>query len=98
MTSTLQRLFYNLQFGISSVSTRDLTKSFGWSTNDAFIQHDIQELNRVLTDSLEQQMRDTPLHGSLGKLFCGTMQNSIKCLNVDYQSTMNEIYYGNVLI
>lgn len=46
-----------LQFGESSVSTKDLTKSFGWDTMDAFMQHDVQELNRVLCDNLEEKMK-----------------------------------------
>lgn len=46
-----------LQFGDSSVSTKDLTKSFGWDTMDSFMQHDVQELNRVLCDNLEEKMK-----------------------------------------
>ena len=52
-----------LQFGDSSVSTKDLTKSFGWDTYDAFMQHDVQELNRVLQEKLEDKMKVRP--GSL---------------------------------
>ena len=49
-----------LQFGDSSVSTKDLTKSFGWDTYDAFMQHDVQELNRVLQEKLEDKMKARP--------------------------------------
>lgn len=49
-----------LQFGDSSVSTKDLTKSFGWDTYDAFMQHDVQELNRVLQEKLEDKMKVCP--------------------------------------
>lgn len=35
------------------VETRELTKSFGWTENDSFQQHDIQELLRVLFEALE---------------------------------------------
>ena len=37
--------------------TTELTKSFGWNTMDAFYQHDVQELNRVLQDKLETSMK-----------------------------------------
>ena len=37
-----QRIFYKLQYGDTSVSTKQLTKSFGWDTNDTFMQHDVQ--------------------------------------------------------
>ena len=46
-----------LQFGNTSVSTKDLTKSFGWDNSDAFMQHDVQELNRVLSDKIEEKMK-----------------------------------------
>jgi len=39
------------------VSTEDLTSSFGWSTYDAFLQHDAHELNRVLCEKLEDKMK-----------------------------------------
>lgn len=38
----LQRVFYSLQTSPKAVGTLSLTKAFGWSTADAFVQHDIQ--------------------------------------------------------
>ena len=46
-----------MQFTDTCVSTKDLTKSFGWDTVESFMQHDIQELNRVLTDKLDEKMK-----------------------------------------
>jgi len=34
-----------------------LTKSFGWKSLDSFLQHDVQEFNRVLQDKLESKMK-----------------------------------------
>ena len=59
----LQRVFYELQFSDKPVGTKKLTKSFGWETLDSFMQHDIQELSRVLLDNIESKMkgsRSTP--------------------------------------
>jgi ubiquitin carboxyl-terminal hydrolase 7 len=53
----LQRIFYNLQFSDYPVGTTELTKSFGWDTLDSFMQHDVQEFNRVLQDNLEKKMK-----------------------------------------
>jgi|TARA_B100000524_G_C23420944_1_gene287891 ubiquitin carboxyl-terminal hydrolase 7 len=39
---SLQRIFYKLQYSDHSVSTKQLTKSFGWDTYDTFMQHDVQ--------------------------------------------------------
>ena len=53
----LQHLFYKLQYSDTSVATKELTKSFGWDTYDSFMQHDVQELNRVLCEKLEDKMK-----------------------------------------
>jgi ubiquitin carboxyl-terminal hydrolase 7 len=53
----LQSLFYKIQYSDMSVATKDLTKSFGWDTYDSFMQHDVQELNRVLCEKLEDKMK-----------------------------------------
>ncbi len=37
--------------------TTALTRSFDWTTADAFTQHDVQELLRVLLDELEAEFR-----------------------------------------
>jgi hypothetical protein len=39
------------------VGTTELTKSFGWTSLDSFLQHDVQEFNRVLQDKLESKMK-----------------------------------------
>lgn len=51
-----------LQFGDEPVSTKNLTKSFGWDNYEAFMQHDVQELNRVLVEKLEEKMKVRPAH------------------------------------
>lgn len=53
----LQRVFFNLQYSKKAVDTKELTKSFGWDTIDSFLQHDVQELARVLCDNLENKMK-----------------------------------------
>lgn len=53
----LQSLFYNLQHSDSSVETKELTKSFGWDAHVSFMQHDVQEFNRVLCEKLEDKMK-----------------------------------------
>ena len=53
----MQRLFYKLQYSDTSVATKELTKSFGWDNYESFLQHDVQELNRVLCAKLEEKMK-----------------------------------------
>mmetsp|Transcript_2670 Transcript_2670/g.8917 ORF Transcript_2670/g.8917 Transcript_2670/m.8917 type:complete len:1166 (-) Transcript_2670:95-3592(-) len=89
----LQRIFYKLQYADSSVSTKQLTKSFGWDTYDTFMQHDVQELNRVLVDKLEEKMKDTSVAGTMAHLFRGTFTNYVKCINVQDVSLRDEVFY-----
>ncbi|KAF7153501.1 hypothetical protein RHSIM_Rhsim01G0198200 [Rhododendron simsii] len=89
----LQSLFYKLQYSDSSVATKELTKSFGWDTYDSFLQHDVQELNRVLCEKLEDKMKGTVVEGTIQQLFEGHHMNYIECINVDYKSTRKESFY-----
>jgi len=89
----LQSLFYKLQYSENSVSTKELTKSFGWDMHDSFMQHDVQELNRVLSEKLEDKMKGTVVEGTIQQLFEGHHMNYIECINVDYKSTRKESFY-----
>ncbi|KAI8369997.1 hypothetical protein BD560DRAFT_397327 [Blakeslea trispora] len=89
----LQRCFYNLQYSDESVGTTELTKSFGWDTADAFMQHDVQEFSRVLQDNLELKMKGTRVEGAVTDIFMGKMKSYIKCLHIDYESSRVEDFY-----
>ncbi|KAG0337566.1 hypothetical protein BG004_007591 [Podila humilis] len=89
----LQRVFYQLATSIDSVGTTELTKSFGWNSLESFMQHDVQEFNRVLQDNLEGKMKGTVAEGAIQKLFVGKMKSYIKCINVDYESSRVENFY-----
>ena len=71
-----------------------MTRSFGWKSLDSFMQHDVQEFNRVLQDKLEVKMKATVSEGAITKLFVGKMKSYIKCINVDYESARAEDFYG----
>eukprot|EP01096_Ripella_sp_DP13-Kostka_P012963 TRINITY_DN552_c0_g1_i1.p1 TRINITY_DN552_c0_g1~~TRINITY_DN552_c0_g1_i1.p1 ORF type:complete len:1117 (+),score=586.54 TRINITY_DN552_c0_g1_i1:123-3473(+) len=76
----LQRLFAYLQASERAyIETKDLTKSFGWSSGDAFEPHDIQELNRVLFDALERSFRGMPAQTLFQDLYQGKMMDQIVC-------------------
>ncbi|GAA5919656.1 hypothetical protein JCM1841_005211 [Sporobolomyces salmonicolor] len=89
----LQRVFYNLQTSDQSVGTTELTKSFGWKGFDSFLQHDVQEFNRVLCDKLETKMKGTVADGAIKNLFSGTMKSYVKCIDIDYESARTEDFY-----
>ncbi|XP_064406140.1 ubiquitin carboxyl-terminal hydrolase 7-like [Halichondria panicea] len=89
----LQRLFYELQHNDKPVGTKKLTKSFGWDTLDIFMQHDIQELSRVLLDNIENKMKGTLVEGTIPALFEGQMESYIRCTQVDYVSSRLETFF-----
>eukprot|EP00698_Gefionella_okellyi_P021222 TRINITY_DN6816_c0_g1_i1.p1 TRINITY_DN6816_c0_g1~~TRINITY_DN6816_c0_g1_i1.p1 ORF type:complete len:1126 (-),score=259.00 TRINITY_DN6816_c0_g1_i1:29-3259(-) len=74
----MQELFFDLQHSSTSVSTTNLTRSFGWSSSEAEIQHDATELYQILTDKLSEKMAGTPAEGELQKLFEGATVSMIK--------------------
>ena len=97
----LQRLFYKMQFDDHAPTTKELTRSFGWSDYESFKQHDVQELNRVLMDNLENKMKNTPVQqaeGYIENLFTGQMENFIRCINVPFKSTRPEVFYDLGLV
>ncbi|KAI5953778.1 UBP15 [Candida theae] len=89
----LQRIFYQLSKSNDPVTTSDLTKSFGWDSSDAFTQHDVQELNRILMDKLETAMKGTEIENGLNDIFVGKMKSYIKCVNVPYESSRVEDFW-----
>jgi ubiquitin carboxyl-terminal hydrolase 7 len=89
----LQRVFYHLQHSSKSVGTKQLTRSFGWDAHDAFTQHDVQELDRVLCENLEDKMKGTEVEHEVPRLFRGKLKNFVKCLNVDFSSERMEYFY-----
>lgn len=90
---TLQRLFYNLQTSSDAVPTSELTRSFGWETQDIFAQQDVQELNRILMENLENKMKGTEVENLLNKMFVGKTKTYIKCIDVDYGSERIEDFW-----
>ncbi|CAD5217187.1 unnamed protein product [Bursaphelenchus okinawaensis] len=89
----MQRVFYELQFSDTPVGTRKLTKSFGWDAVDSFLQHDVQELCRVLLDNLESKMSNTNVEGTIPKLFKGKMKSYVRCIDVSFESAREEFFY-----
>ncbi|KAH7716481.1 Peptidase C19 [Aphelenchoides avenae] len=89
----MQRVFYELQFASTPVGTKKLTRSFGWDSVDSFLQHDVQELCRVLLDNLESKMKNTCVADTIPSLFKGRMKSYIKCTNVAFESSREESFY-----
>eukprot|EP01043_Picozoa_sp_COSAG02_P092981 COSAG02_NODE_29535_length_567_cov_1.254274_1_plen_149_part_01 len=73
----LQMLFARLLTSESrAISTVDLTKSFRWDSDQAFVQHDVQELCRLLFDALEEAFAGTV---DVTRLFRGQLIDHLAC-------------------
>ncbi|CAH0547726.1 unnamed protein product [Brassicogethes aeneus] len=89
----LQKLFLNLQTSSkSAVETTDLTTSFGWQGSDAWHQHDIQELCRVMFDALEQKFKDTKQSNLINDLYEGKMLDYVKCLECGTEGSREDTF------
>lgn len=89
----LQKLFVNLQTSNKpSVETTDLTKSFGWDSTEAWQQHDIQELCRVMFDALEQKFKNTKQSDLINVLYEGKMIDYVKCLECETEKSREDTF------
>lgn len=91
----LQSLFYKLQYSDNSVATKELTKSFGWDTYDSFMQHDVQELNRVLCEKLEDKMKVTNLVQSCIYAACWLLLTLLSSQRTVVEGTIEKLFEGH---
>eukprot|EP01083_Nonionella_stella_P070415 188358_1 len=89
----LQKLFYDLQTSKEAVSTKRLTRSFGWTSIEAFQQHDVQEFSRILCDVLEDKMDGTSVAGTIAELFEGKCETYTECTQIEFKSSRTETFH-----
>lgn len=69
----------------NAVETTELTRSFGWDSSEAWQQHDIQELCRVMFDALEQEFKDTEQFDLIDRLYQGKFPDFlISYIHIDF--------------
>ena len=92
----LQCLFAAMQLSTKpSLETKDLTKSFGWSGAEAFQQHDVQELCRVLFDELESRLKGSTKETLIKDLFEGCMESYVRNMPggaLEFESKKSEAF------
>ena len=95
----VQKLFANLQTSTkSAVETTEVTKSFGWTSSDAWQQHDVQELCRVMFDALEKKFKGTEQDNLIKQLYEGSLQDYVKCLECKHESARTDTYLDIPLV
>lgn len=99
IATELQRLFVLLQTSKArSVETTDLTKSFGWDRSEAFQQHDVQELMRVLYDAIEKQWAGTDKASMINDLYQGEWRDFVQCKECGFESARNDKFLDVPLV
>ncbi|CAI2324179.1 unnamed protein product [Caenorhabditis sp. 36 PRJEB53466] len=89
----LQKLFLLLQTSDNdSLETKDLTQSFGWTSNEAYDQHDVQELCRLMFDALEHKWKGTKHEKLIQDLYRGTMEDFVACLKCGRESVKTDYF------
>ena len=96
IVTALQRVFYDLEanpYNTPSASSEPLTEAFGWSRAEVGLQQDMQEMTRLLIDKLESRLKNSGKDKMLKNLFCGKVENYIKCTDIEYKSVREEEFY-----
>ncbi|KAL6735927.1 hypothetical protein Aduo_006326 [Ancylostoma duodenale] len=89
----IQKLFLLLQTSdLASLETKDLTASFGWSSSEAYDQHDVQELCRLMFDALELKWKGTQNEKLIQTLYRGKMQDFVKCLKCGRENVRPDVF------
>jgi len=93
-----QKLFSEMkELDIKALTTATLTESFGWNNNQALVQQDIQEANRVIFDVLEKALSKTDFEHFIPKYFKGTLVNHLECLSCKNINEREESFYDLIL-
>ncbi|CAI4224739.1 unnamed protein product [Auanema sp. JU1783] len=89
----IQKLFLLLQTSdCNALETKDLTASFGWNSNEAYDQHDVQELCRLMFDALEVKWKNSPHDKLIQNLYQGSMQDFVKCLKCGKENVRKDFF------
>ncbi|XP_075532032.1 ubiquitin carboxyl-terminal hydrolase 47-like isoform X4 [Dermacentor variabilis] len=95
----LQKLFLLLQTSSKpAIGTTDLTTSFGWDSSEAWQQHDVQELCRVMFDALEHKFKHTDQAKLICQLYEGKLKDYVKCLQCGYESAREDTFLDIPLV
>eukprot|EP00747_Dinoflagellata_sp_TGD_P223483 gnl/TRDRNA2_/TRDRNA2_95042_c0_seq1.p1 gnl/TRDRNA2_/TRDRNA2_95042_c0~~gnl/TRDRNA2_/TRDRNA2_95042_c0_seq1.p1 ORF type:complete len:446 (+),score=98.81 gnl/TRDRNA2_/TRDRNA2_95042_c0_seq1:66-1403(+) len=86
----LRKVFRQMESSEQAVGCQQFLEALG---QDTFTQQDAQEVSRLLIDKIEEEMKGTPLDGSIKELFEGKTQNYVECCDIEYKSTRDETFY-----
>ncbi|EJD38170.1 cysteine proteinase [Auricularia subglabra TFB-10046 SS5] len=81
----LQRLFYRMQSSSGTVTTTELTKTFGWRAIDAFTPRDVFDFIRMLQERLEQDCKNTTSEGQIERMSYVKCETTRECAHAPHE-------------
>ena len=96
---SLQRLFIFMQLAEKNeaISTKPLTESFGWTTAETLMQHDIEEFLHLLIDNLETKLKAYNMDQDLKNIFVGKTRSFIRGKDIDFKTEHIDEFYDIAL-
>lgn len=89
----LQKLFLLLLTSDQrALETKALTASFGWNSNEAYDQHDVQEFCHIMFDALEHTWRKSNHKDLISKFYRGKIEDYVKCLNCNNERIKEDLF------
>uniref|UniRef100_A0A0N5BA67 USP domain-containing protein n=1 Tax=Strongyloides papillosus TaxID=174720 RepID=A0A0N5BA67_STREA len=89
----LQKLFLLLLTSDQrALETKALTASFGWNSNEAYDQHDVQEFCHIMFDALEHTWRKSNHKDLISKFYRGKIEDYVKCLNCKNERIKEDLF------
>ncbi|KAG0426386.1 hypothetical protein HPB47_026516 [Ixodes persulcatus] len=81
-----------------AIGTTELTTSFGWDSSEAWQQHDVQELCRVMFDALEHKFKKTNQANLICQLYEGKLKDYVQCLECGSESAREDTFLDVPLV
>lgn len=99
LARSLRNIFAQLDARSTNITTTDLTNAFGWSAQEAAVQHDVHELTQQLFDSLENIVKGTAKETFIRDLFGGLTIYRTKAVDgANYVADRLEDFYDVELV
>lgn len=92
MIYNLQKLFSEMDKSDSAASTKELTTSFGWTSEESFRQHDIQELLRVFLEAISQKLKHMHQANNQNKNEQQENNEPVNCQNENIANEISDLF------
>lgn len=90
---SLQKLFAQLQTSQKAVSTQNLTRSFGWSQEQVYMQQDAAEFCIQLLDYIQSKLKNTVYSKIFDDMFKTVTKTFYRGVNVNFEESSEDNFF-----